>query len=162
MSESQLVRTIRAHIAAGDRAAEKSEQHYIAAGLHLKELKETHSGTWAEWEDLLKTKIGIGKSRASELMQIADGRKTVEQVRERAAEGMRQIRAKASPSRDGANAGKHEGVPTVEAADESYQETLYDRACLFLESMTDETRQRFFAHLSERFLIAFAVSRPAT
>src|SRR5262249_48878170 len=35
---------------------------------------------WAEWEELLKDKIGIGKSHASELMQIADGTKTVEGV----------------------------------------------------------------------------------
>ena len=33
MNEPQLIRTIRAHIEKGDRAAEKSEQHYIAAGL---------------------------------------------------------------------------------------------------------------------------------
>ena len=82
MNETQLIKTIKAHIAKGDHAKEKADQHYISAGLHLKELKDRHDGTWAEWEELLKTKIGIGKSRASELMQIADGRKTVEDVRE--------------------------------------------------------------------------------
>ena len=80
MNESQLVRTIKAHIERGDKAKDKAEQHYIAAGQHLKELKGQHSGSWAEWEELLKDKIGIGKSRASELMQIADGTKTVEGV----------------------------------------------------------------------------------
>ena len=79
MNESQLVRAIKAHIDKGDKAKEK-EQHYIAAGLHLKALKADHCGTWDEWEELLKTKIGIGKSRASELMQIADGRQTAEQI----------------------------------------------------------------------------------
>jgi hypothetical protein len=101
-SES-LIKTIKAHIAKGDKAAEKSEQHYIAAGQHLKTLKAQHDdadGTWAEWEALLKDKIGIGRSRASELMQIADGRKTVEQVRAGTAERMRQLRDR-SPSRDG-------------------------------------------------------------
>jgi len=34
-----LVADIKAHIAEGDKAAEKSEQHYIAAGQHLKTLK---------------------------------------------------------------------------------------------------------------------------
>ena len=76
MNKSQLVRTIKAHIERGDKVKDKAEQHYIAAGQHLKELKGRHSGSWAEWEELLKTRIGIGKSRASELMQIADGTKT--------------------------------------------------------------------------------------
>jgi hypothetical protein len=99
----RLIKTIKAHIEKGDKAAEKSEQHYIAAGQHLKTLKDWHRGGWKDWEALLKDKIGIGKSRASELMQIADGRKTVEQVRERKAESMRQSRA-VSPPRGGENA----------------------------------------------------------
>src|SRR5262249_23838280 len=41
---------------------------------------------WAESESLVKTKAGIGKSRASELMLIADGTKTPEQVRADTAE----------------------------------------------------------------------------
>jgi hypothetical protein len=101
MSE-QLIRTIKAHIAKGDKAKDKAEQHYIAAGQHLKTLKaqrDVASGTWTEWEALLKTKIGIGKSRASELMQIADGRKTVAGVRADTAERTRQARI--SPLRSG-------------------------------------------------------------
>jgi hypothetical protein len=82
MNEARLIKTLKAHIAKTEQYAEKSEQHAISAGLLLKELKAAHTGNWAEWEELLKTKIGIGKSRASELMQIADGRKTVEAVRE--------------------------------------------------------------------------------
>jgi hypothetical protein len=79
-NQAQLIRTIKAHIAAGDKAAEKSEQHYVSAGQHIKTLKANHTGTWAEWMTLLKTEIGISKSRASELMMIADGRKTAESV----------------------------------------------------------------------------------
>jgi len=85
MSETQLINAIKAHIAKGDKAKDMAEQHYIAAGLHLTTLKTLHDGgggTWAEWEQLLKTKIGIGKSRASELMQIANGRKTAQQVKD--------------------------------------------------------------------------------
>jgi hypothetical protein len=76
-----LIKTIRTHIEKGDKAAEKADQHYIAAGQHLKTLKAQHNGPWKEWEALLKDKVGIGKSRASELMAIADGRTTVEEVR---------------------------------------------------------------------------------
>src|SRR5262249_18760319 len=51
----------------------------------------------------LKTKIGIGKSRASELMQIADGTKTVEKLR---ADTARRVmkHAKSSPLANGENA----------------------------------------------------------
>jgi hypothetical protein len=81
MNESQLIKTIKAHIAKGDHASEKAEQHYISAGQHLATLKKEHAGSWDEWTALLKIKVGISTGRASELMQIADGRKTVEQVR---------------------------------------------------------------------------------
>src|SRR5262249_20403774 len=79
--QERLISTIRAHIAKGDKVAEKAEQHYIAAGQHLATLKASHAGTWEEWETLLKTEVGTSTGRASELMQIADGRKTLEQVR---------------------------------------------------------------------------------
>ena len=81
MNESQLVQAIKVHIAKGDKASDKADQHYRSAGQHLKTLRATHGGSWAEWEELLKTKVGIGKSRASELMAIADGTKTLEEVR---------------------------------------------------------------------------------
>jgi len=101
---AQLISRIKAHIEKGDRAAEKSEQHYIAAGQHLKTLKAEHAGNWADWENLLKTKVGIGTGRASELMQIADGRKTVESVRAGKAESVRQLRARGSSLRSEENA----------------------------------------------------------
>jgi hypothetical protein len=100
MSEADLIRAIKAHIARGDKAKDKADQHYIAAGQHLKALKEQHEGSWAEWEALLKEKIGIGKSRASELMQIADGRKTVHDIRAITAERTRKARL-SSPLRSG-------------------------------------------------------------
>jgi hypothetical protein len=80
-TQAALISTIRAHVAKGDKAADKAEQHYIAAGQHLKALKAAHGGTWAEWERLLKDKVGISTGRASELMQIADGRKTLAELR---------------------------------------------------------------------------------
>jgi len=42
-------------------------------------------------------------------------------------------------------------IPTEEEAEESYQQTLYDQACLLLESMTDSTRQKFFAHIKRKY-----------
>jgi hypothetical protein len=96
----QRWRAVKAHIAKGDKAKDKAEQHYIAAGQHLTALKAEHTGTWAEWEALVKERAGIGKSRASELMQIADGTKTIEGTRAEARERMREIRAR-PPERSG-------------------------------------------------------------
>jgi hypothetical protein len=42
-------------------------------------------------------------------------------------------------------------MPTEEEAEESYQETIYDQACLFLEEMTGATRRRFFAHIKRKY-----------
>jgi hypothetical protein len=91
-NQAQLIRTIKAHLDKGDHASEKAEQHYITAGRHLKTLRDNHTGTWVEWVTLLKTEIGIGKSRASELMEIADGRKTAEGIA--AARRKRQLKAR--------------------------------------------------------------------
>jgi hypothetical protein len=87
MNKQQLIERIKTHIAKSDQYkdksdqySDKSDQHAISAGQCLKTLKAEHADTWAEWETLLKTKIGISTGRASELMQVADGRKTVEKL----------------------------------------------------------------------------------
>jgi hypothetical protein len=101
MSQELRIDTIKAHIAAGEKAKGKAEQHFISAGLHLKTLRVEHGGTWAAWAKLLN-KVGISVDRASELMQLADGRKTVEGLR--AATAARNAdhrrRKKSSSSRD--------------------------------------------------------------
>jgi hypothetical protein len=87
-NQAQLISHIQAHIKQGEKAQEranqakdKAQQHFVAAGQYLALLKANHSSSWREWKALLATKVGLSTGRASELMQIADGRKTVEQVR---------------------------------------------------------------------------------
>jgi hypothetical protein len=96
LKEAQIIKTIRALVAKGDHANAKAEQFYIAAGQHLKTLKAEHAGTWAEWEKLLKNKLSLSTGRASELMQIADGRKTLAKVRSGKAESVRKVRVSSS------------------------------------------------------------------
>jgi hypothetical protein len=93
-----IVGSIKALIAKGEKATAKAEQFFIAAGQHLKTLKANHAGSWAEWELLLKERVKISAGRASELMQIADGRKTVTQVRANDAEKHKRLRAGAKSS----------------------------------------------------------------
>src|SRR5262249_52533844 len=80
LSQTALISRIKAHIAKGDKAKDKAEQHYIAAGQYLKQLKDDCPDQKTFLEKVEK-EIGIGKSRTYELMQIGDGRKTVEEVR---------------------------------------------------------------------------------
>ena len=106
--QEQLIKTIKTLVEKSDKAATKAEQFRIAAGQHLKTLKVQHTGTWAEWEELLKTKVKISTGRASELMQIADGRKTVEQVRAGKAESMKRVRASSPRGEENAKPGSND------------------------------------------------------
>jgi len=112
LSEDQLVKRIRAHMEKGDqakqtsdRAGKKAEDHYKAAGIHLKALRDG-SPSKAAWEKLIKSKCGIGTSRAYDLIAIADGKKTVADVRLGTAKRMRRLAEKkrqSCPSADGQN-----------------------------------------------------------
>jgi hypothetical protein len=104
--EEQRWKAVRVCIAKGDKARRKAENFYIAASQHLKALKDAHDargGTWVEWEALVKQRAGIGKSRASELLQIADGTRTASEVAAATTERSKKHRA-LSPLRNGENA----------------------------------------------------------
>jgi len=90
--ESLLVRYIKAHVRTGDQAKDRSEQHYVAAGRYLITLKASYAPSWEAWEDLLRVKVGLSTGRASELMQIADGKKSVQGIRDATAQRVRALR----------------------------------------------------------------------
>jgi hypothetical protein len=104
LSVSSLCKTIKALVAKGDQATKKAEEFYIAAGKHLAELKDRAPD---QWESLAKEVMGIGRSRAYELMAIADGRKSLSDLREEKAESIRKTRA-LSPLRSGQIVWVHE------------------------------------------------------
>jgi hypothetical protein len=106
-----LTHSIRTLVAKGVKATAKAEQYFIAAGQQLKTLKGMHTGSWQEWELTLKEKCGIGKSRASELMQIADGRKTVAEVASNTTQRSIKHRGKVSPLRNGEDDDRPESLP---------------------------------------------------
>lgn len=99
--EARLTREIKVLIEKGDKASEKAEQFYIAAGQHLKTLKD-RSASAAAWERIVKQKCDLGKSRAYELLKIADGRTTVADVRlggkARQAKSIAKLKSKVSVS----------------------------------------------------------------
>jgi FtsZ-binding cell division protein ZapB len=139
--EEQRWKAVKACIAKGEKAERKAKDFYITAGQYLKELKAEHTGTWFEWEIKLKERAGIGKSRASELMQIADGTKTVEQVRADTAERTAKTRAlQSSPLRSGENADD----PEVAAEARKIEAVTDEKAAAAAksESETEQPRRR--------------------
>ena len=42
-------------------------------------------------------------------------------------------------------------MPSEEEAEAEHQESIYDQVCLYLEMMTDATRQRIFAHIRSKY-----------
>src|SRR5262249_893540 len=88
--------TIKAHLDKAGKGERKAQDHFIAGGKHLKTRKDSHGGPRAGREALLKEKIEISTCRAAELIQLADGGKTVDQIRDAKAESVRQVRARAS------------------------------------------------------------------
>jgi hypothetical protein len=103
--ESLLIRYIQAHIKKGelaneraDQSRQKAEEHFVAAGAYLAALKTSYAPTWQAWESLLKIKVKLSVGRASELMQIADGRKSVQGIRDATAQRVKALRANHSSS----------------------------------------------------------------
>jgi hypothetical protein len=97
--EQLLIGHIQAHIKQGEKAKEradknhkKSEDHFIAAGTYLITLKVNYAPTWQAWESLLKIKVKLSTGRASKLMQLADGRKDLQQIRDEKAQSVARLR----------------------------------------------------------------------
>jgi hypothetical protein len=96
-----LVATIKAHLAKGAQSKEKSAQHFLSAGLHLKELK-ARKPSETPWPEYVRETFGLGRERADELIRISDGTTTVEKTRAIKAASMRKTRAKSLPRGTGA------------------------------------------------------------
>jgi len=89
--------TIRAHVTKGDASIEKAEQHYKAAGIHLMEAKERVKRTAnLTWPAFLNAHCSIRRSRADELIAIAEGKTSLAELREYKAETMRRSRQETS------------------------------------------------------------------
>jgi len=145
----------------------KRVEREVEVGTALRALK-AQKPKGMKWEQYLEEcGIEIHRSRADQLIRIAGGSTTAELERADTAERVAKSRNEL-PIRIGENADEPEAsaaamkaqhteldddpeMPTAEEAEESYQEPLYDQACLFLDSMTDATRQKFFAHVKERY-----------
>ena len=108
LNNGELIDRIKAHIRQGqqakdraDRNIRKREDHFIAAGRYLLELKQTLEPGWKSWEYCLQYAVKMSTGRASELMQLADGRKDIQQIRDATAQRVRALRADRGSSLQG-------------------------------------------------------------
>jgi hypothetical protein len=117
MNESQLVKTITTLIAKGDHAKGKADQFYIAAGKHLESLKAdgAHKRHDMAWAAFVEKFCGIGRSRADELIMIADGRTTVAETRTETARRVKKHDQKPPLANGGNNS---QAVAVVEPEDD--------------------------------------------
>lgn len=90
----QLGREAMTRITLGDKHKDKAGQMFVSAGLYLIEAKarvaQTKGMSWAAW---LSSHCDVGRRRADEIIMIADGRTTIEELREKNATSKREARA---------------------------------------------------------------------
>src|SRR5262245_8343128 len=78
---SYHIQSINALIEKVRRAEIKVQQDRVSIGRHIAAIKTARPD---DWEDVVKTECNLSRSRAYELMAIADGSKTIEQTRDEA------------------------------------------------------------------------------
>jgi hypothetical protein len=128
-----LANQIKAHIAAGDKAQGKADQHYLAAGLHLVELK-LRTKTKRQFEFLVQEQVQIGVRRAYSLIAVAEGRETLEQQRERNRTANKAHRArKSSASHDAPRTPQHDQSDPLQRAQEAVQALSPDQLQKFVQ-----------------------------
>jgi hypothetical protein len=93
---------IAARISAGDKAMSKADEHYLAAGIQLlaarTRLQHTREMRWSAF--LFSCCKGLSSSRAYELINIAEGKTTPEEIREKARVRKQRFEARNREARD--------------------------------------------------------------
>jgi hypothetical protein len=75
---STHVRAINALVTKLDNALDKADQYQRSIGQHIASIKTEHP---KDWESIVKEQCKLGRSRAYEMLAIADGTKTAVQLR---------------------------------------------------------------------------------
>lgn len=123
--------TIRANV-------NKSQDYLITAGINLKEARDrisSGSEPGLTWPVFLREHCGVSKSRAYELIAIADGKTTVIESRERARAGMAKMRTERAV-RNVTDKPKTFTPRDIQAAH-------YRAACENFKALDDNWRMRF-------------------
>lgn len=140
LSLETLGSTIQAHIAAGDKAVGKAEEHYKSAGLHLAEAKKrVAADNTLTWPKFLTRNCCIGRRRADELIAIAEGRTSLVELRAANA-------ASKARSRQRDRAGCPAEIPAVKLTPKTLEESqidLFEEVSLGYASLGGHWQQMF-------------------
>jgi hypothetical protein len=93
---TRTCREINALVTKLGHAERKIDEYQRSIGQHIATIKKARP---KDWQEIIEARCNLKKSRAYELLAIADGRKTVEGVRAEKAESVRRLRAR--PLRSG-------------------------------------------------------------
>jgi hypothetical protein len=112
---------------------------------------------WWEWYAEKFSRTGRSRKDAEKLMRwvaTGDPEGAHEAEKAEARERMRKVRganvrSTKTPEAAGGHAPPDDEMPTEEEADESWQEDVYDHACLLVERMAESTRRKFIAHVGK-------------
>ena len=96
----ELIHTAQALKTKAEHAEGKAEQYYTSLGLTLAELKQ-RKPTDTKWPAFVKKYFNYSRARADELIRIADGRTSVEEVREKRRDDMQRSRKNSLPRGSG-------------------------------------------------------------
>jgi hypothetical protein len=102
-----LIKTINALVVKAEQSAQKTEEYWKAIGLHLMEAKDRFLATPSAdrdtdaktWPAFCRKHFTVKRRRADELITIADGRTTVEKIRDADATKKRKSRKTKSSQR---------------------------------------------------------------
>jgi hypothetical protein len=96
-----LANTIKACVMAGDRATDKAEQHYKAAGMYLIEARELNTAETRKWTAYVVGQCMISTSSTDFYIQLANGSTTLAEHREKNRNAVAAHRERNSPLRNG-------------------------------------------------------------
>jgi hypothetical protein len=90
-----LIKLVVVRVEQGDKATEKAEGHYKAAGIHIAQCKERYKvETDLTWPEFCQQHFGFTSRRADELIEIGDGRTTLGEMRAKKKDSVRKARSK--------------------------------------------------------------------
>jgi hypothetical protein len=140
-----LTRRIKELVAKGDAACDGAEKCFKQAGAYLKELKQCKP-THLTWELFVRDTCDLGRSRADELIALAEGRTTLGKVRAATATRAKRHRQRhAPPLRNGGSSrlapvGGAEGQPQHAAAGDDLVESEDERRLNITTKLIDTLR----------------------
>ncbi|MCO5156125.1 MAG: hypothetical protein M9945_05115 [Aquamicrobium sp.] len=129
---------IKARVEAGDKALDKAEQHYIAAGIQLAEAKRRLEQTKEmAWPAFLHAHCAIRRRRADDLIAIGQGRITLAEHREKNRERVaaHRERKRAAPALRNAENNVSELPPPIRAGQEEDLRAIIARQAKEIEAL---------------------------